>query len=1198
MLRAIIGFELRFWLRGMMVWVFMLIIAFMIGGALSSDSIRVGGSLGNTYKNAPYVIQQFYAITGILTMLMTTAFVNSAAARDFTNNTSQILFSTPMRRFDFLVGRYIGAIIVSIIPMMGVSLAALVVKYMPWVDADRWGPVRWDAHVMGVLLFAVPDTIFIAAVIFAIAALTRSTVATFLGGLFLLVALALSDTFLEDLSNERLGILLDPFGANAYSRMTKYWTVADKNNLVLGFEGDLLLNRLIWIAVGIAIFAFAYFRFSFAERAVSVRKLRKQIATPEVEIASASAPIPSTSWSADTAETSRMSQFLGAIKTEFFGLVKSTVFIVVLVAALLNCVPSLMMASTEGYGNNTYPVTYWILDIITGTLYLFVIAIITFFAGMLVWKERDARMDEIHDALPYPDWISYSSKLIAIIGSVLIILALAMFAGIAVQAWQGYHRYQIGLYFTDLFGMDATLFLMLSILAFLFHVISPNKYVGYFAFIAFLIANFFSWGALNISSLMVRYAGRPQTTYSDMFGRAPYWSGWGWFTAYWLLFAGVLAAASIIFWRRGKEMTWAERWRVGKQRFEGSLKATAVGFLLAFVTCGFWVYYNTKVINHVEGPKDEKQRQADYEKAYKKFEKVTPPRVTTVKYNIDIFPETRNLVLKGEQTLVNKTTSPIDKIYFTIDEGFDHDLQVDGGKRTAVDERLNFWTYELSPPMQPGETRMMRFTTKSRTYGFENSLSNPRLVQNGTFFNNGIAPQIGYQSGGELSDPNDRKKYGLPAKDLMPALERNCTVNCGNSYLSSSSDWVDLETTISTSEDQMAIAPGSLIKEWVKDGRRYAQYKFDRASANFYSFISAKYKVAREEWNGVKIEVYYHPEHEWNVPKMLKSIRKSLEYCSENFGPYGHKQARIIEFPRIARFAQAFPGTMPYSEGIGFIANLSKPDDIDMVYYIVAHEMAHQWWAHQVLGANMQGATLLSETMAQYTALMIMEKEYGRDMMRKFLEYEMDRYLRSRGSELLKERPMLKVEASQGYIHYRKGSVVMYYLKEMIGEDAINRALRKLVQKFGYAQPPYPTSYDLVDALREETPEDKQYLLKDLFEDITLFSNRTLNATATKRSDGKYDVTIEVEAHKYKSDEKGNETEAKLDDWIEVGAFAKPEKGKKYGATLHRERVRLTENKKTFQFVTAQVPEKAGIDPFHLLVDRIPDDNVKKLPES
>jgi ABC-type transport system involved in multi-copper enzyme maturation permease subunit len=1146
-------------------------------------------ALENTFKNAPHVILMYYSIMAVLTMLMTTAFVNSAAARDFAYNTNQILFSTPLRKFDFLLGRYLGAVIVSVIPMLGISLAALIVKYMPWVDAEKWGPVNWQAHLMGVVVFAIPNTIFIAAVTFAIASILRSTTASFLGMLFLLVGLGISDTLLSDLANERIAVLLDPFGANAFSQITKYWTVADKNTQVVGLTGDLLLNRLLWIAIGLSIFAFAYSRFSFAERAA---KSKKRAAVAEVD----AEPVPLSKLRWSGAAPSRLAQFLSSVKTEFWGLVKTTSFIVIVVAALLNMIPSLIFSASEGYGNSTYPVTYQVLQVIFGTLYLFLVSIITYFAGALVWKERDAHMDEIHDAMPYPDWIAYVSKLLALLGAIALILVVAILSGVAVQTWEGYTRYQIGLYVSELFLIDGSQLFLFALMAFLCHVLSPNKYVGYFSFVTFLIANTFVWRALNVGSRMLIFSARPGIVYSDLYGRAPFWESWVWFTLYWLLFGGLLAIASILLWRRGKEATWAERFRVAKQRFNGSLMPLGVAAAFGFAACAVWVFYNTKIVNRVEGPKDALARQADYEKTYKKYEKEPLPRITAIQYHIDIFPERRAIVLKGEQTLVNKTGVPIQEVHFTYDDSFRHEISIAGAKQTANDERLQFLTFTLNPPMQPGESRTMRFTTSRDPKGFENSVSAIQLVQNGTFFNNSITPQIGYQPGGELSDPSDRKKYGLPAKDLMPALERNCTVNCGNTYLSSSADWVELETIIGTSADQMAIAPGSLVKEWKANGRNYYQYKFDKNSLNFYSFISAAYKVAREEWNGVKVEVYYHPEHEWNVPKMVRSIKKSLEYATANFGPYAHKQARIIEFPRVARFAQAFPGTMPYSEGIGFVANLKNPDDIDMVYYVVSHEMGHQWWAHQVIGANMQGATLLSETMAQYTALMVMEHEYGRDMMRKFLHYEMDRYLRSRGGEMLKERPMLNVEASQGYIHYNKGSIVMYYLKEMIGEEAVNRALRKLIAKFAYGGPPFPTAYDLVDALREETPADMQYLIKDLFEDITLFSNRALTASAVKRADGKFDVTLEVESRKYKADAKGNETETKLDDWIEIGAFAKPAKGKKYGATLHRERIRLTDNKRKFQFVTSEYPEQVGIDPFQLLVDRIVDDNMKKLP--
>jgi len=697
---------------------------------------------------------------------------------------------------------------------------------------------------------------------------------------------------------------------------------------------------------------------------------------------------------------------------------------------------------------------------------------------------------------------------------------------------------------------------------------------------------------------LVQFGMRPSVTNSDFFGDAPFRAGWNWFTLYWLLFCGLLSIAAVLFWPRGKQNRWGERLREAGLRFHGPLRPMALVCLVLFAAAGAWIAYNTMVLNLLDGPKDLQRQQADYEKTYKPLDKLLQPRARSVKYAIDIYPESRNMVMRGESVIYNPYPQPLGEVHFSVNRDYITQIEIPGAALAKDDARLAYRIYRFTAPLEPGESRTVRFTVRSRTRGFENSVSDEELVQNGTFFNNDVAPIIGYRRDRELDDANDRRKYGLTDIDLMPALERNCTADCSENYIGGHSDWVDVDTVIGTSPDQIAIAPGSLVREWRGEGgRRYFQYKLDHPSLGFYSFISANYQVAREEWNGVKLEVYYLKEHPWNVPRMLNSMRKSLDYCTRNFGPYAHKEARIVEFPRVARFAQAFPGTMPYSEAIGFIADLSNPDDIDSVFYVVAHEMAHQWWAHQVIGANMEGATLLSETLAQYSALMVMEKEYGRDIQRKFLKHEMDAYLSSRGRERLKERPLLTVESNQGYVHYRKGSVAMYYLKEMIGEEAVNRALRKLIQRYAYAPPPYPTSWALVDALREETPPQYQYLLKDLFEDMTLFSNRTLAAAAHKRPDGKYDVTIDIETRKFKADAKGNETEVPVDDWIDIGAFATPEKGRKYGRTLYRERLHLARTRSTHTFTVDQLPDKAGVDPFLLLVDRIPDDNMMSVSQ-
>ncbi|MBL8219094.1 MAG: ABC-2 transporter permease [Bryobacterales bacterium] len=1186
-------FELRYWMRGMMVWVFLFILGAMFFGAASTDKVQVGRALENTFRNAPYVIQTFHAMASILVMVMVTAFVNSAASRDFQYNTHQIVFSTPIRKRDYLLGRFLGSAIVAMIPLLGVSLAILLAKYMPWVDAERWGPVVWNAHLNGFLLFGIPNTLFIAAIIFCIAALTRSTITSFIGTLLLLVAYSVAGVYMEDIDNEVVAKLVDPFGIQTHSLLTKYWTVSEKNTQVITLSGFMLWNRLIWLGVAALVFVFTYYRFRFEER--QSKKKKAAAAEPDVRPRK-TAVIPAAAQSFGMA--AQFTQLLSQTRVEFWGLVKSTVFVVILVAALINCIPALVISTNEGFGLSSLPVTYRILDVIRGSMYIFLVAIVTYFAGVVVWRERESRCDEIHDALPYPNWIPYVAKFVALVGALVLILSTAMAAGVATQAYQKYTRFQFDLYFTEIFLLDLSLFVSLAFLAFLIHVLSSNKYVGYFAFIIFMIANGFIWRPLDIATRMVRFPSTPGYTYSDLYGYAPYREAMFWFHVYWLLFCGLLAVAAVLLWARGKETSLRSRLRNARQNLRGALRPIAVGLATAWIASAGWVYYNTKVLNGYQTEKEGLAQQAQYEKSYKRLKGVNQPRILGLKYWIDVYPEERNLVLRTEQIAENKGSGPIERVYVNYSRGYEYEVAIERATLESDDAFVRLRTYKLSPPLQPGERITMKYKVEAITRGFEQSVTHSNLVQNGTFFNSGIVPSMGYQAGREISDRNERRKRGLPEQDRMPELERNCTARCTNTYLDANSDWVSVETVMSTSPDQFAVAPGSLQREWQENGRRYFHYKLDRDSLNFYSFISARYEVAREDAAGVKAEVYYHPEHKWNVPKMLTSIRKTLEYCTKNFGPYAHKQARIIEFPRFSSFAQAFPGTMPYSESIGFIADIKDKDDIDKVFYIVAHEMGHQWWAHQVIGANMQGATLLSETLAQYTALMVMEKEYGRDMMRKFLGYEMDRYLRSRGTELLKERPLLKVESSQGYIHYNKGSAVLYYLKEMIGEEAVNQALRKTIEQWAYKGPPYPTSHHLVDAFRAVTPADKQYLLQDLFEDITLFANRTMLASAKKRADGQFDVTIEVETRKLKADDKGFEKEVAINDWVDIGAFAKPEKGKKYGRTLHRERVRITAAKNKFTFTVKELPEKAGVDPFQLLVDRIPDDNMKKVAVS
>jgi ABC-2 type transport system permease protein len=228
----------------------------------------------------------------------------------------------------------------------------------------------------------------------------------------------------------------------------------------------------------------------------------------------------------------------------------------------------------------------------------------------------------------------------------------------------------------------------------------------------------------------------------------------------------------------------------------------------------------------------------------------------------------------------------------------DHDQ---GAELVVNDERVNYRIYKLAKPLYAGRGTALHRDRQHEEKGFENDVSVMQLNHNGSFFNNmELLPAIGYNTSGELQDRADRRKHGLPPNDRMPKLTADPAQRMQN-YLMAHSDWMTVRTTISTSPDQIAIAPGSLKKEWTADGKRYFQYELDHKSMNFFSFMSARYEVAREKWNDVDLEVYYQKEHVVNVPRMLNSMRKALTYYTEALRPYSNKQARIIEFPRYAR---------------------------------------------------------------------------------------------------------------------------------------------------------------------------------------------------------------------------------------------------------------------------------------------------------
>jgi aminopeptidase N len=266
-----------------------------------------------------------------------------------------------------------------------------------------------------------------------------------------------------------------------------------------------------------------------------------------------------------------------------------------------------------------------------------------------------------------------------------------------------------------------------------------------------------------------------------------------------------------------------------------------------------------------------------------------------------------------------------------------------------------------------------------------------------------------------------------------------------------------------------------------------------------------------------------------------------------------------------------------------------------MVTMLIAHELAHQWWGHQLKGARMQGASLLGESLSQYSALMVLRKLRGEGNIRRFLQFQLDRYLSGRRIQVLEEQPLASAGLDQDYVNYGKGALALYLLQQRIGEEAVNRALRRFVDRYRFTKAPYPRSIDLIAYLRAEakTPEH-QALITDLFERITLYDLRVDQPTAVRRPDGRWDVRVPVEASKAYANGGGDESPAVLAEPIEIGLFtADPSSG-----AFNQERVLLMQlrpirtGRQVLRFVTGQRPTHAGVDPYNHYIDRNSVDNV------
>jgi ABC-2 type transport system permease protein len=1188
MIFKIIRFDLARYFRSISTYVYFLVlaaVAFLLmvtaGGAFQGASVSVGGG-GKVLANSPFTLAALISALSYYGLLIVSAIAGKAAFQDFENQTHSFFFTAPIGKAAYLGGRFLASILILLPIFSGIAMGLALGTAMPFVDHTLFGPNHVAAYIRPYLVSVIPNLFITGALFFSLAALTRKILPVYMTSVILLIGYLIAAGLSSRIEDKFIAALLDPFGTIAMDRVTEYWTVSEKNTRMIGLEGALLWNRLLWTGVAAALMVFTWLKFQFVYALEGRRAPRKKVraeAEPEAVIAQAPQVARTFSTGANLRAMLRLTR-LGFRET-----VKNIYFAVIVLAGILFMI---VVARTTGslFGTPTRPVTYQMIDLVGGSFALFVLIVITFYSGELVWRERDARTHELVDTLPLPGWVLFLSKLAALCLVQVVLMAVVMATGMGIQLAKGYTHLEPALYLKDLFGLKLIDYWLLCVLAITVQTLVNNKYLGHFVMVLYYLADTFM-GQLGLEHNLYRYGDNPGYTYSDMNKFGHFLPPVFWFDGYWAAFAVLLALTAHLFQVRGLATGWRWRGTLARKRFGARRKWAALGAFATFAALGGFIFYNTNILNTYRTQKQREMLQVRYEKEYKQYRNTPQPRITAVQLHVDLYPEQRSVKITGTCDIANKTSQPVDRVLVALPEDLrERQLQFTPPAKLQTDERsVGVAVYRLDQPLAPGATGRLDFSLAYAPHGFSNQQAPTFVVYNGSFLNSEMLPHFGYQEGAELGDDNTRRKYGLAPRERMADL--NDAAARRNTYIASDADWITFDAVVSTSADQIAIAPGELVREWTEGGRRFFEYRTRQKILDFSSVLSARYRVMRDRWQDVALGVYYNPGHEYNLEKMMKGMKAALAYCTANFSPYQNKTLRILEFPRYASFAQSFPASIPYSESIGFIAKVDpkSDEDVDYPFYVTAHEVAHQWWAHQVIGANVQGATMMSESLAQYTALMVMKHEVGPDQMRRFLKYEMDGYLSGRSLERKKELPLERVE-NQNYIHYNKASVVFYALQDYAGEDNVNRALRDYVQAVAYQDPPYTNSVELIDRLRKIVPQQYSYIIHDMFETITLYENRALSATYKQTSDGKFEVRLKVAAKKIRAGELGEEKEVPLADWIDIGVLDKD------GKPLYMVKHKIERNETEFTIPVDRLPAKAGIDPWNKLVDRKPDDNV------